>query len=166
MIFAGLAVLSLAASATATAQSSGGRPVRLVLQSAAGSAPDLIIRPLVSRLPEISGRQFIVDNRPGAAGILAAQVVAGAAPDGHTLLFGSSGTMSIAPFLMKKAPFDPVADFAPVTLVAVAPLVLSAHPSLPVKSMHDLIAVARAKPGESDMALQAWVRCSTSPWKC
>ncbi len=140
------ALVVLVAGGTSWAQAYPARPVRLVLQTAAASTPDVIMRPIAKRFSESAGQQMIVDNRPGAAGVVAAQVVMNAAADGYTILLASSGAMSIAPFVAKKQPYDPFQDFSPVTLIAVAPLIVTAHPSLPVKSAKDLIALAKAQP--------------------
>jgi len=129
-----------------------GKPVRLVVQTAAGSTPDVIMRPIAQKISESVGQQIVVDNRAGAAGVVAAQIVANSPPDGYTVLFASSGAMSIAPFLARKQPYDPVQDFSPVTLVASAPLIVSAHPSLPVKSVKELIGLAKAKPNQITFA--------------
>ena len=128
------------------AQTYPARPVRLVLQTAAASAPDVLMRPIAKRFSESVGQQMIVDNRPGAAGVVAAQVVMNASADGYTVLLAASGAMSIAPFVAKKRPYDPFQDFSPVTLIAVAPLIVTAHPSLPVKSGKELIELAKARP--------------------
>jgi tripartite-type tricarboxylate transporter receptor subunit TctC len=104
------------------------------------------MRPVAKRFSESVGQQMILDNRPGAAGVVAAQIVSSAAADGYTILIAASGAMSIAPFLAKKPPYDPLQNFSPVTLLAVAPLIVAAHPSLPVKSIKELIALAKAKP--------------------
>ena len=123
-----------------------GRPIRLVVQGLASSAPDIIMRPIAQRVSQSVGQPVIVDNRPGAGGVVAAQIAVSAPPDGYTILVAASGTISIVPFLMKKQPYDPLEDLAPVTLVAIAPLIVTAHPSLPVTSVKDLIAFAKSSP--------------------
>jgi tripartite-type tricarboxylate transporter receptor subunit TctC len=140
------AFVTLTASDLSSAQTYPARPVRLVLQTAAASTPDVFMRPIAKRLSDSIGQQIIVDNRPGAAGVVAAQMVMNATADGYTILLASSGAMSIAPFVAKQQPYDPFQDFSPVTLIAVAPLIVAAHPSLPVRSARDLIALAKAKP--------------------
>jgi tripartite-type tricarboxylate transporter receptor subunit TctC len=124
------------------------RPIRLVVQGVASSAPDIITRPIAQRVSQSVGQPVIVDNRPGAAGMVAAQIAVSAAPDGYTLLVASSGTISIAPFLMKKQPYDPLTDLVAVTLIAVAPLIVSVHPSVPVASVKDLITLAKSRPNK------------------
>jgi tripartite-type tricarboxylate transporter receptor subunit TctC len=119
------------------------RPIRLVVQGSASSAPDIIMRPIAQRFSQAVAQPVIVDNRPGAAGVVAAQIVVSAPPDGYTILVAASGSISIAPYLMKKPPYDPRQDLAPVTLIAVAPLIMTAHPSFPAGSVKELIALAR-----------------------
>jgi tripartite-type tricarboxylate transporter receptor subunit TctC len=104
------------------------------------------MRPIAQRLSESTGQQFNVDNRPGAGSLIAGQIAAAAPPDGYTILQGSASGFSISPLIANNRPYDPVQDFTPVTLVAIAPLLVSVHPSLPVKSVKDLIALAKAKP--------------------
>lgn len=106
----------------------------------------MIMRPIAQKLSESLGQQVVVDNRPGAGGVIAAQIVVSSPPDGYTVLQASASSFSISPFLLKKRPYDPVQDFTPVTLVAIAPLMVTVHPSLPVKSVKDLISLAKAKP--------------------
>ncbi|HYC46971.1 MAG TPA: tripartite tricarboxylate transporter substrate binding protein, partial [Burkholderiales bacterium] len=147
----GLTALALALSGTATAQSYPVKPVRLVVGFPAGGSVDLVARLVGQRLSEATGKQFIVDNRPGAHGIIAADLVAKAAPDGYTLLIVSGGH-SINPSLYKSLPYDTLGDFAAVSSVASYPLLLLAHPSVPAKSVKDLIALARAQPGHLNYA--------------
>jgi tripartite-type tricarboxylate transporter receptor subunit TctC len=122
------------------------KPIRLVVQGLASSAPDIIMRPIAQRLSQSVRQPVIVDNRPGAGGVVAVQIAVSAPPDGYTVLVAASGTISIVPFLMKKQPYDPLEDLAPVTLVAIAPLIVTAHPSLPITSVKDLIALAKSRP--------------------
>jgi len=106
------------------------------------------MRPIAQKLSETLGQQVIVDNRPGAGSMIAAQLAAGSPPDGYTVLQASASGFSISPFLQKKLPYDPIHDFTPITLIATAPLMLTVHPSLPVRSVKDLISLARTKPGQ------------------
>ncbi len=133
----------------AAAQDYPARPVRVVTGET-GGAPDIIARLIAPALTANLGRQIVVDNRGGGNGAIAAQAVARAAPDGHTLLLYASA-LWLAP-LMNGAPEDPLKDFAPVSLVASAPNIVVVHPSLPVKSVRELIALARAKPGALNYA--------------
>ena len=145
---AALALVLLAASAQA--QQYPTRPVRMVVGFAAGGATDISARVLAQRLSQAIGQQVIVDNRPGAASMLAAEVVAKSPPDGYTLLVANP--TAAMPSLFAKLPFDVQRDLRPVTLVGYGPLALTAHPSLPVKSVKGLVALAQRRPGELNYA--------------
>ncbi|MCC6531120.1 MAG: tripartite tricarboxylate transporter substrate binding protein [Burkholderiales bacterium] len=123
------------------------RSVRIVVATAAGSGADIAARILASSLSASLGAQFVVENRPGAAGNIAAEATARAAPDGYTLLLMVAG-MTINPALYSKLNYNIEKDFDPVALVASAPLVLAIHPSLPARDLKELIAFAKARPGE------------------
>ena len=140
---------SLLASTTAAhAQAWPTRPLRLVVPFAAGAGIlDIMGRQISGPLGERLGQQVVVDNKPGAGGNVGADIVAKAAPDGYTLLVGSTA-MLVAPALYASVPFDPLADFVPVTQINSAPLLLVVHPSLPVKSVAEFIAYAKANPGK------------------
>jgi tripartite-type tricarboxylate transporter receptor subunit TctC len=140
-----LAALSLVAS-SALAQTFPSKPVRIVVGFGAGGGTDIAARAIAQKLTESFGSNFIVDNRPGAAGNLAGDIVARAPADGHTMLMANS-TIAI-PSLSAKPPFDIRKDFIPLSLVALGPSVLVVHPSLPVKDLKGLIALAKSKPGE------------------
>lgn len=127
------------------------RPVRVVVGLAPGGGTDIQTRLFAQKLSESMGRQFVVENRLGAGGTIAYAHVARAAPDGYTLLGVASG-YSITPAVYSMLPYDPVKDFAPVSLVVRAPLLLLTHPSLPVKNVKELLALARARPGALDSA--------------
>ena len=124
------------------------KPVRLIVGGPPGGGADVVMRPIAQKLSETLGQQVIVDNRPGAGSMIAAQLAAGSPPDGYTVLQASASGFSISPFLQKKLPYDPIHDFTPITLIATAPLMLTVHPSLPVRSVKDLISLARTKPGQ------------------
>src|ERR1700693_3740405 len=124
------------------------RPVTIVAPYAAGGGADLIARLLAQKLGERLGQSFLVENRLGAGGVIAANSVAKAAPDGYTLFMGASTQLAIQVTLHKKLPYDPAADFMPVALVASVPFVLIVHPSLPVHTAGDLIRLAKEKPGQ------------------
>jgi tripartite-type tricarboxylate transporter receptor subunit TctC len=128
------------------------KPVRLIVPFAAGGNVDITARQIAPGLSELLGQNFIVDNRVGAGGVIGAEAVAKAAPDGYTLMMGSNSTVSVAPSLYPKLAYHPVRDFAPVSLVATTPFVLVVHPSVPVKSVKELIALAKTKPGRLAMA--------------
>jgi tripartite-type tricarboxylate transporter receptor subunit TctC len=139
--------LALLAPAVARAQAYPGKPVRLVIPWAAGGSTDSIGRILGQKLAEYTGQQWIVDNRGGATGTIGHAFAAKAAPDGYTLLLATNSTFAIAPHLYKNLQYDNERAFAPISLVAVSPQILSVHPSLPVRNVKELIALARAKPG-------------------
>jgi tripartite-type tricarboxylate transporter receptor subunit TctC len=124
------------------------KPIRLIVPFPAGGPTDIVARPLAHQLSEILGKQVIVENVGGAGGVIGASTVARSAPDGYTLLMGTVGTNAINATLYKKLTYDPVKDFASVALVASAPILLVAHPSVPAASLKDLIALVKAKPGE------------------
>jgi tripartite-type tricarboxylate transporter receptor subunit TctC len=142
---AGFIAACLLAGAVA-AQSYPARPVRLVVAQTAGGSADIVARAAAQKMGEALGQQFVIDNRGGASGIIATEIAAQATPDGYTLLVTSS-TFGVNPSLFKKLPYDPIKDIAPITLLAAAPNILVVHPSLPVKTVKELTALARAKPG-------------------
>ncbi|MCE2947887.1 MAG: tripartite tricarboxylate transporter substrate binding protein [Betaproteobacteria bacterium] len=122
------------------------RPVRLVVPQSAGGSTDLVARPLAQHLSAAFGQPVMVDNRPGAGSVIGTEIVARAAPDGHTLL-AIAASFTATPALHAKLPFDSQRDFAPITVLSAFPNLLVVHPSLPAKSVQDLVALARAKPG-------------------
>ncbi len=130
------------------AQTYPSKPVRMIVPSAPGSGPDLIARLVAQKLGESLGRQVVTDPRPGAGGSIGAEIAAKSPPDGYTLIMGSAGSHSVTPALYRKLSYDAQKDFAPITLVSSAPNILIVHPSLPVKSVKELIAIARARPGD------------------
>jgi len=133
---------------TAAAQAYPAKPARIVLPFAAGGGLDVTARILAQKLTERMGQSFIVDNRTGASGIIGTEFVAKAAPDGYTLLVGSQTTQAVVPAMYGKLNYDAVRDFIGVTEIAMSPLLIVVHPSLPVKSVKDLIALAKARPGQ------------------
>ena len=135
-------------SSTGSAQGFPSKPVRLVVPFGPGGAPDLVARGLAPKLTESLGQPVVVENRAGAAGIIGMEAVARAAPDGHTLLVGSAGPVAIVPNLHRKIAYEVARDFAPVSIVTALPFLLVVHPSLPVKSLKDLLALAKARPGD------------------
>lgn len=140
------ASIGLVAGESSWCQPYPSKPVRLIVQGLPGTAPDLIARLIAPRLSESLGQPVIIDNRGGAGGIVAAQIAATSPADGYMVLLAASAGVSIAPFLAKKRPYDPIQDFTPVTLVAITPLIVTMHPSLPVKSVKELIGLAKARP--------------------
>ena len=145
LIFAAL-LTALVASASAWGQAYPTKPVRLIIGGLPGTAPDIIARIIAPSMTESMGQSLILDNRGGGAGLLGAQITAGAAADGYTVLIVGGGSLVIVPFLTKAPPYDPVKDFTPVTLVSLAPLVLACNPALPVKTVQELISLSKAKP--------------------
>jgi tripartite-type tricarboxylate transporter receptor subunit TctC len=128
------------------------RAVRLIVPFPPGGPNDVLGRVVAQKLTEQMGQQVVVDNRGGAGGIIGAELAARATPDGYTLFFGGTASMSINPILHKKLGYDPVADFAAISLVGTAPSLLSLHPSLPVKNVKELIEAAKAKPRQLTFA--------------
>jgi len=136
----------------AYAQSYPTKPIRMIVPYPPGGGNDTLARLFGVKLTEAWGQQVVVDNRPGAGTIIGTQIAARAVPDGYTLLLSSIATHAIAPNLYAKPGYDPVKDFAPITLLAVAPTVVCVNPSVAAKSLKDLIALAKAKPGELKFA--------------
>ena len=138
--------------ADALAQSYPSRPVRLVVPFPAGGTTDILARAMAEKLSGALGQQFVVDNRPGAGGNIGSDIVAKSQPDGYTLLMGTVGTHAINPSLYPKMPYDHVKDFVPVVLVAGVPNVLVVNPTVPAKTVAELIALAKEKPGTINFA--------------
>ena len=131
----------------ASAQGYPARPIRVIVPQSAGGSTDFVARIVTQRMSDALDQNMVVDNRPGAGSINGTEMVANAAPDGHTLLVVAA-SFSINPSLHKKLPFDPLRDFSPITQLAALPHILVVHPSVPVKSVQELIALAKARPGE------------------
>jgi len=148
----GIAGIALAAPSAAQAPAYPTKPVRMVVPFPPGGATDLIARDVAQKLSEVWGQSVVVDNRPGAGGNIGTELVAHAAPDGYTLEMGTVGTHAINASLYAKIPFDHVKDFAPVVLVAGVPNVLEVNPALPINSVQELIAYAKANPGKLNFA--------------
>ena len=141
-------VLALASISAANAQAYPNRPIRAIVPIAPGGGTDTTGRLVTTRLSEALGQQIVVDNRAGGGGTIGASIVAKAQPDGYTILFGSISTHGVNPAIYKNLPYDHIKDFAPVSLIGTVPNVLVVHPSLPVKSVSDLINYAKANPGK------------------
>jgi len=146
------AAIALFAAANACGQSYPAKPIRLVVPFPPGGPADGVARPLAQKLTEALGQPVVIDNRAGATGTIGAALVAKSAPDGYTLLLGTSNELSMSPGLYDKLPYNPAEDFAPLSIVIVFPNILVAHPSLPVKSVAQLVALARARPGQLNFA--------------
>jgi tripartite-type tricarboxylate transporter receptor subunit TctC len=137
----------LAAPSLAFGQSFPSRPLRMVVPFAAGGSADASARMLAEPLGAVLGQPVVVENRPGGGATIGAQAVARAAPDGHTLLYGTPGPQIVNPYLMRSVPYDPVADFAPVSGYKRAPNLLAVHPGVRAQTLVELIELARARPG-------------------
>jgi tripartite-type tricarboxylate transporter receptor subunit TctC len=138
-----LSILSLAATSLAHAQGYPTKTVRIIVGLAPGGTTDVFTRTLAQRLTEAWGQTVIVENRPGASGMIGAEAVAKAAPDGYTLLVSPQTSLAVAPALYGKAPYDTAKDFAPVSLLGSTPLVMIVHPSFPAKSFAEFVALAK-----------------------
>ena len=136
----------------AGAQTYPSRPVRVITPFTAGSAIDTLARVLGQKMADAWGQQVIIDNRIGANGIIGTEAAAKSPPDGYTIYLGNISTLAVNPHLYNKLPYDPIKDFAPVTMAATIPVVLVVHPSLPAKSVKELIALAKAHPGQLNYA--------------
>jgi len=142
-----LAMLAAGTLAAATASAAyPERPIRMIALNPPGGVSDTCARTVGENLTDRWGQQVVVDNRVGASGIIGSEIVARAEPDGYTLLLGFIGNLSINPGLFKKLPYDPQKSFAPVSLVARSPIVVAVNPSLPAKSIPELVALAKAQP--------------------
>lgn len=145
-------VLALQYSHAAWAQVYPSKPIRMIVPFPPGGGNDILGRVLAAILTEQLGQQVVIDNRAGASSIIGTEIGARAAPDGYTLLFSGTAGLSTNPVLHKKLPYDPIKDFAPVSMVGTAPQMLVVHPSVPVKTVKDLINLAKAKPGQLNFA--------------
>ncbi|WP_096663770.1 tripartite tricarboxylate transporter substrate binding protein [Polaromonas sp. AET17H-212] len=147
-------ILLSSAALLAAGVSAQALPTRILVGAPAGGSTDTLARTLATELGRLLGKVVIVENRPGAGGNIAAEAVAKAAPDGNTLLM-SFTSHAINASLYPSLPFDPIRDFTPLTCVATSPSVLVAHPSVPAKDVRELIALAKAKPGQLNFAIGA-----------
>jgi tripartite-type tricarboxylate transporter receptor subunit TctC len=148
---AAAAVMVIAATqgtSSAQAQAFPQKPIQFVVPYAAGGAGDIFARTVAQKLSSAFGQQVVVVNRPGANGIIGMEQVAKAAPDGYTIVMGNSAPMVLNPSLYPKLPYDPVKDFAPVTLGTLYPYIVIVHPSLPAKSIAELVKLAKSRPGQ------------------
>jgi tripartite-type tricarboxylate transporter receptor subunit TctC len=147
----GAALALLAVATTVQAQAFPNRPVRIVVHFPPGGPVDFVARALGQRLSETWKQPVTIENRPGAGGVVGVELVLRSPPDGHTLVLGTSGSMALAPALL-KLPYDVFTDLAPISLVVINPQILVVHPSLPVRTVPDLIKLAKSKPGEINYA--------------
>ena len=146
--FAALAVAAASFAGPVLAQQYPAKPIRMIIGFPPGGGTDIIGRIVAQRMSEGLKQQIIPDNRGGASGQIAAELVAKAPPDGYTVMMAHIAAISILPSLYAKLPYDPVRDFSPVSLVAISPQLVVAHPSLPVRNIKELIALAKKRPGE------------------
>ncbi len=146
-----LALVSLAVALQAGAQTYPDRPIRIIHGFAAGGGADVLLRTIIPQVSENLGQQIVVEYRPGAGGNLAMEAVARAAPDGYTLLMGTPG-LAINPSLYNNLTFDPLKDFAPISLIGTVQNVLIVHPQVPANDVKELIALAKAQPGKLNFA--------------
>jgi tripartite-type tricarboxylate transporter receptor subunit TctC len=128
------------------------RPIHLIVPFPAGSSSDIVARLIAQKLGERLGRQLVVENRPGASGNLGTETVAHAAPDGYTLGLANTSTHTLSPSLMAKPAYDPLKDFAPISMIGAAPFVLALYPGVPARSVQELIALAKTRPGKLSFA--------------
>jgi tripartite-type tricarboxylate transporter receptor subunit TctC len=133
------------------------KPIRIVVGYSAGGGNDIIVRVMQPEMQKGLGQPVIVENKPGAQSIIAAELVAKAPADGYTILMGPSGPMTINPATYSKLPYDPVRDFAPISMICSFPLVFVVDPKLPVKSVKELIEYAKANPGQANYASSAGI---------
>ena len=145
-LVAGLMLVSVAP--LAAAQTYPDRPIRVILPVPAGGTPDVLARTVTPGMAELLGQPLVIDNRGGAGGRIAAELAARATPDGYTLFLTSPGALTIVPHLTKDVPYDTHKDFAPVGLIASGPFLLLTHPTVPVKTVKELIALAKVEPGK------------------
>ncbi|MEO7726028.1 MAG: tripartite tricarboxylate transporter substrate binding protein [Burkholderiales bacterium] len=151
-VLASILLPVLFAPSDGSAQSYPGKAVRMIVPFPPGGPNDILGRLIAQKLTEQMGQQVVIDNRGGAGGIIGAELAARAVADGYTLLFGGTAPLSINPGLHKKLSYDPTRDFSAVSLVGTAPSMLVAHPGTPVKTVKDLIDLAKAKPGQLNFA--------------
>ncbi|MFL6803625.1 MAG: Bug family tripartite tricarboxylate transporter substrate binding protein [Xanthobacteraceae bacterium] len=140
--------LGLAAAGSAAAQPYPNRPIKLIVPFPAGGPPDVIARIVADAMSTRLGQSVVVDNRPGAGATIGTRSVANAEPDGHTLLFASTTSLSIGPALFRNLDYDPVKSFTPVAGISTGPMVVVLHPSVPAKTVQELVAYAKANPGK------------------
>jgi len=147
LLWCGVAMAGALAAPVALAQAYPAKAIRVIVPSSPGGGTDILARVIAARLTEAWGQQVVVENRAGAGQMIGIELAAKAAPDGYSLLMAAS-TLAINPVMYKKVPYDALRDFAPITQAAALPNILVAHPSLPVKNVKELVALAKARPGQ------------------
>ena len=151
------AALALAAGAASAQDAYPSKPIRIVVGYAAGGGNDIIVRVMTNELSKGLGQPVIVENKPGAQSIIAADLVAKSAPDGYTILMGPSGPMTINPATYSKLSYDPVRDFAPISMICEFPLLVTVDAKLPIRNVRELIEYAKANPGKANYASSAGI---------
>jgi tripartite-type tricarboxylate transporter receptor subunit TctC len=152
LLLTAVAALGLGFNSCAFSQAYPSKTIRVIVPASPGGAADILSRTIAQKLSDAWGQQVVVDNRTGAAGIIGAEAAAKAPNDGYTIMMGFAGVIAVNPSLYKTLPYDSVRDYAPVTLVALSPLMLVVHPSVPANSVSELIALAKANPGQLNFA--------------
>src|SRR5262245_32829809 len=142
------ALLLVLCISSAAAQDYPSRPITIVVSTAAGGGNDIMARVIGERMSRTLGQQIVVENRPGAGGTTATRQIAKSAPDGYTLGLGNTGTLAQGPAFYANAGYDPTTDFTAIGLIANAPVVIVVHPSVPARSLAELIALAKSEPGK------------------
>jgi tripartite-type tricarboxylate transporter receptor subunit TctC len=150
-------VVAAMLAAPAAAQDYPNKPIRIIVGYSAGGGNDIIVRVMVNELSKGLGQQVIVDNQPGAQGIIGAQNAARAAPDGYTLLMGPSGPMTINPATYSKLSYSPTRDFAPISMICEFPLIVTVDAALPIRNINELLAYIKANPAKSNYASSAGI---------
>jgi len=158
-----LTLLAMAAGPNAWAQAFPTKSVRIIVAFPAGGGTDIVARTISPRLSEYFGQQVVIDNRGGAGGVVGTEIAAKAPADGYTIFMGTLGNLSVNPLLYKNLPFDIHRDFAPLTQVVSVNFMLVVHPSFPVKTVTDLINIAKSKPGQINYASSGKAVRPTSP---
>jgi tripartite-type tricarboxylate transporter receptor subunit TctC len=151
------AMLALAGSTAAAQDAYPSKPIRILVGYAAGGGNDIIVRVMQPEMQKGLGQPVVVENKPGAQGIIAAEAAAKSPPDGYTLMMGPSGPMTINPATYSKLPYSPTRDFAPISMICSFPLLVTVDAKLPIASVKDLIAYAKANPGKSNYASSAGI---------
>jgi tripartite-type tricarboxylate transporter receptor subunit TctC len=146
------AALLLALSGAASAQQYPLKPIRIIVPLAPGGGNDTIARMIGQKIQGPLGQSVVIENRPGAGGLIGADLAAKSPPDGYTLLLGNAAQLSIIPNIQPKVPYSPTKDFAPVSLIASAPMLVVVHPSMPVRSIKQLVALAKSRPDQLNFA--------------
>jgi tripartite-type tricarboxylate transporter receptor subunit TctC len=152
MLKTGLLVVMALTATAAPAAEWPDKPIRVILSVPAGATPDVTARLVFPGLMQQLGVSLVADNRAGGGGVIGAEIAAKSAPDGYTLFISSPGALTILPHMRKGIPYDTIRDFAPVSLISIGPFVLMTHPSVPAKTIKELIALAKAQPGKLNYA--------------